>query len=83
MKRRKTLSTSAKRKIAGFKTKLREFRVQKPFQPFQIVTKDGRRFIVVKPLWFGFGGDTVGVMPDGDLNHFMKFDEVDSVELLK
>jgi hypothetical protein len=82
MKRAKKSSDAARHKIESLKETLSELRSRKPFQPFLIVTKDGRQFPVVKPLWFGFGGDRLGVMPDGGLNHFMKFDEIDSVEVI-
>jgi hypothetical protein len=62
---------------------LRSYRRQRPFVPFVIVLKDGRRVQVSRALQFGFNEDRVGVFDERDrLDLFSPLD-IAAVEQLK
>jgi hypothetical protein len=61
---------------------LRAYRWQKPFVPFVIVLKDGRRFQVNRPLAFAFSPSRVLVLDDRDLSDFFPPSAIADVQLL-
>ena len=62
---------------------LRTLRRQRPFVPFVIVLKDGRRFQVSRALQFGFNDSHVGVLDERDHPDFFSPSEIADVEQLK
>jgi hypothetical protein len=45
--------------------------------------KDGKCYTVRQRLWFAFNDKGMVVLPDGEINKHLKFDEVDSLKLVK
>ncbi len=45
--------------------------------------KDGKSYTVRQRLWYAFNDKGMVVLPDGDTNKHLKFDDVDSVKLVK
>lgn len=58
------------------------YRRQRPFVPFVIVLRDGRRFQVNRPLQFGFNKGRVLVLDERDLSDFFPPSEIADVQLL-
>lgn len=69
-------------KIESIQTELRELRMKKPFRPFRIVTSDGKKYTVGRPLWFAFNDKLIVVLLRGGASRRVKFDDVDRVELV-
>ena len=62
---------------------IRKLRLAEPFQPFYVITKDGRRLFVDKPYHIGIASDGshMMVVPGGkDINHLFP-DQVQGAEL--
>jgi hypothetical protein len=59
---------------------MRTWRYRRPFEPFVIVLKDGRRFRIARPLQFGFNRVKVGVMDDRDHTEFFPASDIVSLE---
>ena len=70
-------------KVKSLQAELRELRMRKPFRPFRIVTKDGKRYTVGRPLWFAFNEDKLLVLKNGGVGQEMKFTDVETVEIVK
>ena len=62
---------------------LATYRRQRPFVPFVIVLKDGRRFHVSRALHFGFNESRVGVIDERDRLDLFAPSEIADVEQLK
>jgi hypothetical protein len=61
---------------------LSAYRRQRPFVPFVIVLKDGRRFEVNRALAFGFSPSRVLVIDDRDSTDFFPPSAIADVRLL-
>ena len=60
---------------------LMQKRRAKPFRPYTIVTTDGRRFPIVRPLQAGYNGRFVLLVPPrGDKSTILKRDELAAIE---
>ena len=70
-------------RIKNLQDELRELRKKEPFRPFKVVMKDGKSYTVRQRLWYAFNDKGMVVLPDGDINKHLKFDDVDSVKLVK
>ena len=71
------------RRIKNLQDELRELRTSQPFRPFKVVMKDGSSYPVLQRLWYAFNDKGMVVLPDGDTNKQVKFDDVDSVKPVK
>jgi uncharacterized protein (DUF302 family) len=71
------------RRIKNLQNELRELRMSQPFRPFKVVMKDGKSYTVRQRLWYAFNDKGMVVLPDGDTNKHLKFDDVDSVKPVK
>ena len=63
-------------------SELRSRRRRKPFEPFVMVLKDGRRFAVTRMLQFAFTEDRVVVFDDQDLTNYFKLTDIAELETL-
>jgi hypothetical protein len=61
---------------------LRARRRQKPFLPFVLVLKDGRRFVMKRPLQYGFSEERVVifVQHDRDEHEFFPPSDIATIE---
>jgi hypothetical protein len=68
--------------MTDFLEELRVLRRQKPFAPFTIVLKDGRRFTMKRSLQCAFTDDRVVafVYPDQDVNEFFRPSDIAALE---
>jgi hypothetical protein len=62
---------------------LRALKLQKPFRPFRIVTKEGKHYTVGQWLWVAFNETQLVVLPNGGPSRYMKISDVDSVAVIK
>jgi hypothetical protein len=70
-------------RVLDLHARLLQLRHSKPFRPFRILLKNGKRVAVRKPLWFAFRGNRLRVIPNGGVGLMFTFDEVDSIEVAK
>jgi len=70
-------------RVKNLQNELRELRTKEPFRPFKVVMKDGKSYTVRQRLWYAFNDKGMVVLPDGDTNKHLKFDDVDSVKLVR
>jgi hypothetical protein len=70
-------------RVKNLQAELRELRKTDPFRPFKVIMKDGKSYKVGQRFWFAFNDNEMVVLPDGDINVHLKFDDVDSVKPVK
>ena len=63
-------------------SELRGRRRRKPFEPFVMVLKDGRRFLVTRMFQYAFTEDRVVVFDEQDLTNFFKPTDIAEFETL-
>jgi hypothetical protein len=71
------------KKFEKFVNELRELRMNKPFQPFNVILKNGKSYTVGRRLWFACNDLSMVVLPKGIHVQFLGFDEVDSLKPIK
>jgi hypothetical protein len=65
---------------SGFRTEILRRREARPFFPFTIVAKDGRRVEVVEWIRVALGDDFAVVLPPASTSETIRFDDIAAVE---
>jgi hypothetical protein len=61
---------------------LRSVLLSRPFQPFAIVMRDGKRHRVTRQFQAGTNGTNIGIIDNKDQMTWFKMDDVQSIELI-